>query len=313
MTLSPDDIEHKQFQRVSNGYDVEEVRGFLGSLAADLRSARLAGHADPFSGFGEEMAALMRSATAVADQVKREAHEEAARIRARAASDSAEMQEHSKAQLEGATQAREAAEREAEQILTTATERAQQTLGEARAELEAAQEARKAADQAAQQHLADASAEAADALQLALGAFDNAVDLEARTKDDFQRHVEREREAAQEQAVIATVVAEVARAGAEEWEGVIRATRAALERADSERERAERDTAELRAAAASQAQEMLDAARQHLEAVAHMRSSAERTLEAMRTVRARLGLQGDSAGAGPVDDRAVASAPEAPT
>lgn len=118
MPLSPQDIEHKDFLVTLRGYDKDEVKAFLKTLAADYARA-LDGGADPpsaesaYQAWGQEMADLLQQATKAAERITATATEEAALLRAKAENEAARLRETAR---DAAARVTEEAERHAEKM-----------------------------------------------------------------------------------------------------------------------------------------------------------------------------------------------------
>lgn len=143
MSFSPQEIENKDFLITLRGYDKEEVKAFLKTLAADYAEAVEAAGKAPsgehaYKAWSKEMAGLLQQAEKAADQITQKAMEEAGASRARAEDE--------------ATRLREAARNAA----ARATEEAENHAAEVRAEADRyAREVRTAAESDATERLED--------------------------------------------------------------------------------------------------------------------------------------------------------------
>ena len=83
--LRPEEIEQKAFRHTREGFDPEEVRGFLLEVAREQRQllsdAAVCGHTPAE---GDQIDELLRAAAETAGRIQREAEERAERIRAEA-------------------------------------------------------------------------------------------------------------------------------------------------------------------------------------------------------------------------------------
>ncbi|HZT64171.1 MAG TPA: DivIVA domain-containing protein [Acidimicrobiales bacterium] len=110
MTITPEEIEHKQFMPAVRGYDREEVDAFLRAVAADLR--RLTGELeqaserasaverDSYDRLGTEVANILRSARDAADATTEEARHAAERTLGEAAEEADRIRREAQAEAE---------------------------------------------------------------------------------------------------------------------------------------------------------------------------------------------------------------------
>jgi DivIVA domain-containing protein len=165
MAIAPDEIEAKEFSVAVRGYDKDEVRSYLSSLASTLRES---GAPDPDTIADREFLAAVRGYDK--DEVRAYLRDVAAELRdgagvvqpaaatAPAEADSdpfdtlgAEVAAILRSAKEGAEARRQAAERDAEQIRAAAERDAKRMVDEARSELERAEQIRSDAEQQAKQ------------------------------------------------------------------------------------------------------------------------------------------------------------------
>jgi DivIVA domain-containing protein len=136
---SPDSIRGKEFAQVKRGYDPDQVHAFLNQVASsieqldgELRQARTElstmskrgpqSDEDPYERLAARVAEVIRTADRIAEQTRKEAQEEAARLLS-------EIKDKSERQL---AEARDKAERQ----LAEAREKAEKQLTEAKSESE---------------------------------------------------------------------------------------------------------------------------------------------------------------------------------
>lgn len=133
--LSTDEVEARAFPIVRRGYDRDEVDSFLRRVAQNYREALERAReaealvqqalAEPprgeaFEDLGGRVAAILRSASDVAEGIKAEAEEEAAAIRQEAHAAAEHVRREAAEHLAEAERVRAAAEQEAERVLAEA-------------------------------------------------------------------------------------------------------------------------------------------------------------------------------------------------
>ena len=86
--IAPEDIEAKQFSFDGRGYSVQEVRGFLASVASSYRDAlhqaAPSGPVPDFAAIGDEVTRVLQAASETAESLKVKADAEAGKLRAQA-------------------------------------------------------------------------------------------------------------------------------------------------------------------------------------------------------------------------------------
>src|SRR4051812_25554691 len=118
-TISPEDIESRQFQVSLRGYDVDEVRGFLAMVAESFRavaesrpSAPAAAPAPTVSGgqlsIGEEVNRVLQAAAQAAEELQAKAHRRGAELQAQAQAEAEQARQAAQEEAEAARQALQA-------------------------------------------------------------------------------------------------------------------------------------------------------------------------------------------------------------
>ena len=148
---SNDDLENTTFSTALRGYDRDEVDAFVRTIAHEMRVLNEGRNEKLYESLGEEMGALLQHARDSADEMNRQAQEDAAatraaadedaqRIREEAARRAKELQENAEKE---AAQTRTEAEKESSTRVEHATEkvrRLEATEGQARARLQSMRE-----------------------------------------------------------------------------------------------------------------------------------------------------------------------------
>jgi len=109
LPLSPDDIQNKEFDQAMRGYEKEQVRAFLNTVASDYRSALRLGN---YEAVGEEVgrilqtvndsaAALRKKATAEAEEILNQAEAEARSMRHSATEEAAKLKNQAEVEARG--------------------------------------------------------------------------------------------------------------------------------------------------------------------------------------------------------------------
>jgi DivIVA domain-containing protein len=123
--LQPEDIENQFFPVVVRGYDREKVDAFLQVAAAyyrealrvaDEQSRVVASPNQPFEALGGQIATILGTAAAAADDLKLQADRESQRMRSIAAAEAAEITQEATNQLMMARQLKADAQQEAEML-----------------------------------------------------------------------------------------------------------------------------------------------------------------------------------------------------
>lgn len=204
MSLSPDEIEHKNFVVALRGYDKNQVDEFLKAVADEYREVVRAkeralksageGPFDPFEQLGEQVAAIARAAADGANQILAEAERSRSALLESARREAAMIREQAVQELEAARAQRDQVIREASEVRASAEQEAarvkaaaeEQVVEAARlreqakadsdvvvylleaawAEVAAAEELRVAAEEEAQQTVAGATEEARQGLEV---------------------------------------------------------------------------------------------------------------------------------------------------
>ncbi len=242
MSLSPDEIEHKNFVVALRGYDKNEVDEFLKAVADEYREVVRAkeralesageGPLDPFKQLGEQVAVIARAAADGASQILAEAERSRSALLESAGREAATIREQARQELEAAqaqrdhairevSELRESAEKEAAGIKAAAEEQVAHArrLGEqARQELEAlraqrdeairaASELRESAEQEAARVKAAAEEQVAHARRLCEQARQE-LDAARAQRDESIREASQLRESAEQEAARAKAAAE---------------------------------------------------------------------------------------------------------
>jgi DivIVA domain-containing protein len=189
VSLTPDDIEGREFPVAADGYDRAEVDGFLVEVSAALRSARArlraaeAADADAFTALGDEIADVLRAAEQAG--ARKRAELDAELVARRAEADLALDQARRDAQQEHdqAKRLLTRAQHKADAIIAEAEEQARTRVRQARDE--AAERARVALDRARQreQRLVEAERAATDRLRHLRAELDAVLDALDGTTD----------------------------------------------------------------------------------------------------------------------------------
>ena len=109
MPLSPDEIQRKEFDQRTRGYDKDEVRAFLSQVAEDYRAALRLGN---YEAVGEEVgrilqtvndsaAALRTKATSEAEEIMAKAEAEARQLRDGAQEEAAKLRSQAEVEAQG--------------------------------------------------------------------------------------------------------------------------------------------------------------------------------------------------------------------
>ncbi|MBW3594656.1 MAG: DivIVA domain-containing protein, partial [Actinobacteria bacterium] len=109
MPLSPDEIQTKEFEQAMRGYDKDQVRAFLNTVASDYRAALRLGN---YEAVGEEVgrilqtvndsaAALRQKATTEAEEILSQAEAEAKSMRDSASDDAAKLKNQAEVEAQG--------------------------------------------------------------------------------------------------------------------------------------------------------------------------------------------------------------------
>lgn len=109
MPLSPDEIQNQEFEQAMRGYEKEQVRAFLNTVASDYRAALRLGN---YEAVGEEVgrilqtvndsaAALRKKATSEADEILAQAEAAAKSMRDTAAEDAAKLKNQAEVEAQG--------------------------------------------------------------------------------------------------------------------------------------------------------------------------------------------------------------------
>ncbi len=139
--LQPEDIENQVFPTAIRGYDREKVDGYLRVVAAYYREAIRAAQVEsqsigspskPFEALGNQVAAILGTASAAAEDLRMEANRDAQRIRAVAAAEAEEMTQAATNQLLMAQQMKAQAQKEAEALRAEVSEETSGMQREAR-------------------------------------------------------------------------------------------------------------------------------------------------------------------------------------
>ena len=224
MTLSPEEIEGKEFDVSRRGYDRDEVDDFLVEVAETVRQAGAAGDdageaggeegADPmrsrlrggpadtdeFGRLGAEVAAVLRTADEGAARRQAEAEVEARRIREEAEAEAISLRAEAETEATRIRAEAEVEARNARTALAEATEQARVTIAEANEQAEfLARQAEENAEVRRQELLAEAEEQA----DLAAGLERDVHGRLLAARDDLDRAVTRlEPEPVEEEPVV---------------------------------------------------------------------------------------------------------------
>jgi hypothetical protein len=186
------------------------------------------------------------------------------------------VSERARERLDSAEETRRAAEREAEEIRSHARARAAELTEAARRELETARTTREVAEREAAETLAKASREAADALRVVWAELDEVSELRSAAVQETQGRVTLGLRAVAESERVAESLPDFTK----HWKELLEMAQMQVETATEVSERAQRESADVRARAAEEASRTLDEARRELEAVQSLRAMAERVVAA---------------------------------
>src|SRR4051812_7145718 len=117
-TISPEDIESRQFQVSLRGYDVDEVRGFLAMVAESFRAVAETRHSAPAAApatapgqpisIGDEVNRVLQAATDAAEELRVKAQRQGAEMQAQAQAEAEQARQAAREEAEAARQALQA-------------------------------------------------------------------------------------------------------------------------------------------------------------------------------------------------------------
>ena len=137
--FSPEEIQTKEFLLTLRGYDKEEVRAFLQSVASDYATLKKAADAsdevpdNAYEMIGREVGTVIQVAKDSAREMKRKAEEDATQARMRADQEAARIRE---AAQNAATRLRDEADQYATEIRASAEKEAADKIRESHKKLE---------------------------------------------------------------------------------------------------------------------------------------------------------------------------------
>lgn len=245
MSLSPDEIEHKNFVVALRGYDKNQVDEFLQAVADEYREAVRAkerasesageGPLDPFEQLGEQVAVMARAAADGANRILTEAERSRTALLESAEQEAATTRKHALRELDAAQVQRDEAIREASEL----RESAEQEAARLRADAD-----EQAADATRLREEARQELEAARALR------ESAIQDVSQLRELAEQRVERVKAASEEQAVQAWRLREEAR---QELEAARVLRKSAIREVSELRESAAQEVARMKADAEEQA------------------------------------------------------------
>ncbi len=98
MPISPDEIQTKEFDRGTRGYDKDQVRAFLDSVASDYRAALRLGN---YEAVGEEVGRILQTVNDSASALRSKATSEAEEIMANAEGEAAKVKSQAEVEAQG--------------------------------------------------------------------------------------------------------------------------------------------------------------------------------------------------------------------